>query len=346
MEIDKYNTVNSNHIIYEHINNHGFDTPNSNNLSSLTDFELSNIINLNNIDAEKYINELIYRIEYLTYSLDICHNIDLASGLNCSINNIDIFTDQQIRALLRCNVNNNPLSNELLYIIINLLEKRNTGESLFCLGFIYDLRPNFPKDEGKAIKYYEKAIEKDFISALTNLGVIYSKRRKSIDKQKAFEYYMRASDKGCIKGLYNLGMMYIVGLFVKKSPKLAIMYFNKAAKAGDIDSLYLIGYIYESKYDKIMMKNIKQNIEQNTDQKLKQNIDNSLYYYHLASKFGHCNSLYQIGKIYETGKVVAKDIQKAIYYYKLAIENGKRQHDECSLAIQSLEKIYNNTKIL
>ena len=80
------------------------------------------------------------------------------------------------------------------------------------------------KDVDKAILYYEKAANDEYVYAFNNLGKIAEYNN---DFNKAFEYYKKSADMGESWACNKVGDFYRLGL-IDKDLKLAFEYYNKA----------------------------------------------------------------------------------------------------------------------
>lgn len=126
-----------------------------------------------------------------------------------------------------------------------------------------------------------------------------------------------AADKynNTLAGLY-LGNLYHSGLYngsveiVKKDYDKAFYYYNKVALYDYTGAvLWRLGWMYER----------SQIAKDMDDTKRKQE---ALKYYKLSEKFEYVKSYNSLGKFYQNGWGVEKDLNEAIYYFKKATKNG------------------------
>lgn len=85
--------------------------------------------------------------------------------------------------------------------VVNEIENEEDGHKFVIKGYLYTKLENIEEAE----KNYLLAIEKEDITALFNLALLYHNQGKI---NKAEEYYLRAIDKGLIKAQYNLAVLY------------------------------------------------------------------------------------------------------------------------------------------
>lgn len=85
--------------------------------------------------------------------------------------------------------------------VVDEIENEEDGHKFVIKGYLYTKLENIEEAE----KNYLLAIEKEDITALFNLALLYHNQGKI---NKAEEYYLRAIDKGFIKAQYNLAVLY------------------------------------------------------------------------------------------------------------------------------------------
>jgi TPR repeat protein len=98
----------------------------------------------------------------------------------------------------------------------------------------------------KAIKYFEKAIEKGYSEGYTGLGLVYF-GFKELDPtfKKSFQYFKQGAEKGNKDSECMLGVLYFQGKGVEEDKEKAFYYFNKAAESNDPFIMYMVGNAYE-----------------------------------------------------------------------------------------------------
>jgi TPR repeat protein len=200
-----------------------------------------------------------------------------------------------------------------------LASEQGSSEALFNLGVMYDMGLGVPQDYKKAFEYYSLASEQGSSNALNNLGYMYDMGLGvPQDYKKAFEYYSLASEKGSSDSLHNLAYMYECGLYVEKDINKAINYY-KLSSLKNSESINSLAVLYEDMMD----------------------YGKALYYYNDASHKGNSLSQIRLGLAYNYGKLgLSRDIDRAIYYYKLAAEQGS------SDALNNLKKLGYSSKRL
>jgi len=96
-----------------------------------------------------------------------------------------------------------------------------------------------------ARKFYERAAEKGFAKALTNLGFFYLKGDGGCaqDKKRAFQLWSEAATKNHARAQFNLGMMFEYGDGIDKDLEKAREYYVKAAANGHPKALERLGHL-------------------------------------------------------------------------------------------------------
>ncbi len=157
----------------------------------------------------------------------------------------------------------------------------------YNLGLLYRKKNQF----ANAIIWYKKAMEQGHLRATFNLGWIYDEQKQI---PEAIQYYEIAAAQGHEKAQYNLGLIYDN----KKQIPEAIRYYEMAAAQGHISAAYNLGLIYynQKQYDK------------------------AFELFQKAANQGHGKSYGYLGRCYEHGYAVEKDLAKAKEMYQIAAD--------------------------
>lgn len=147
----------------------------------------------------------------------------------------------------------------------------------YSLGMMYATGNNIPIDGKKAARYFQLAAEHNIPEAEYELARIYYEGKlMKHDLPKAFVWYQRAAAANIPMAQYHLAYMYLHGEGTEKDEKQAeelflkcadtnieaqrmlgqiyrdrndiynsVEWYEKAAKAGDAESLYMLGLFYE-----------------------------------------------------------------------------------------------------
>lgn len=249
-------------------------------------------------------------------------------------------------------------------------------DAYYTLGHIYYEGKNVPKNINKAIEYFTVAARNGHSTAQTRLGYLYYFGIDvARDIKKAIHYFTLAKNDSYANLI--LGEIYEKGIFVEQNISLAINYYKIAANLNDSIAQGKIGlFYYNGKY---FAQNLDMAIfyftlaasqsgyeyyyyflgeiyfyDKNNDKKAVEyllmaiksknvifsqacyllgyillnshyiplDVDRAIYYYSLAADDGNLLALDALGMLYYEGKYVKQNIQKAIYYLTNAINNG------------------------
>ena len=188
-----------------------------------------------------------------------------------------------------------------------LASNQNDSRAQLYLGFIYNEGKCVIRDIYKAIHYYSLAAGQNHPKAQFYLGVIYHDGiYVARDINKAIHYYSLAAGQNHSKAQFNLGFIYEEGKYVPRDINKAIYYYILASNQSDSDAQYNLGVIYvEGKY-------------------IKRNIYKAIYYFSLASNQGDSNAQYNLGIIY-LNKGIFQDIKKGRFYIMFSSKNENRE---------------------
>lgn len=135
-------------------------------------------------------------------------------------------------------------NNDELVYAYEMFEKAvslGSVSALNSLGVMY-LEGIYPikKDIDKALEYFYKACEYDYVYAFNNLGKIFENKN---NYEKALEYYLKSADMGESWACNKVGEFYRLAISCDKDLKKAFYYYEKAL---EVPCRYLC---YYSKYN-------------------------------------------------------------------------------------------------
>lgn len=187
---------------------------------------------------------------------------------------------------------------------ITLLEKEAKAGDGFAqndLGYYYLENQNYEE----AIKWFEKAAEKDLNNAYFNLGLCcLNGLGTGKDIEKAISYFSKSYEKGKSDAALLLGYIYLNKELDCFDPQKSIHWFEQAAKHNKpqadyiIGSLYLTGDVVE-KNDTLAFQHIKQ-----------------------AAYQGDPNAQFHLGTFYSEGFMVPCDYNLSVNWIRKAAEQG------------------------
>ena len=206
------------------------------------------------------------------------------------------------------------------------------AQSCCVLGLHHENGSGCTKDINKAIELYNKAAEMGSGAAHSNLGTLYALGKGvAQDWAKAYELFKKAGALGDGEGCRNLGQAYQEGILLKKDLEKANELFAIAANASDSYGCYFLAVNYESGFG-IRKDTLKADelYEKSGDLGLAggyftlalrcKNDDKANRFYRKAGDLGSGDACYYLGRNYEDGKGVAKDLDAA----RMWVEKGAK----------------------
>lgn len=202
---------------------------------------------------------------------------------------------------------------------------------VFCVGTgIYGLTPA-QADLKKGVAAYHAG---DFAAAHTefrklaatgdahgqfNLGVLYL-TGNGVDQNPATaaEWHRKAAEQGLAAAQHGLGVLYYKGLGVEQDYRNALSWFRRAAAQKFAHSEFNIAVMYFN------------------EQGLVRNDLEIIKWLSLAAARDFAAAQYRLGEMYEKAIVFSQDHRAALYWYRLAVENGSGQ--EAADGIVRMEK--------
>jgi len=212
-------------------------------------------------------------------------------------------------------------------------------KAYLMLGECYHEGYGIKKDFKKALENYDKARDLGLIDEtkvekirekfemqkkgeeLFNQGLDYElgQNGKEINYKKALKLYMEAGKLGNVDGFYYLACLYRFGNGVEKNWKEALKLYIQSGEMGNESGYYSVGQMY---------------YEGETDQK---NYSEALKYFEMADKNNENDSVVYIARIFKEGGFgVMKDKEKALEYYKKALELGVLPSEKCEQEMNEL----------
>ena len=165
-----------------------------------------------------------------------------------------------------------------------------------------------------AYNFYSKAYEADNASSAFRLAEMFRNGAGvERDIRKAFEMYKYAAEKGNAYAMFELGVCYTDGLCTPQNLELASFWLNSAEKE-------------LSNNNKCLFKEEKQysDFKLATLYDYRHKYDSAFFVWKELAEKKDPNAQFNTGLYYYFGKGVNKDIDRAIYWWKAAAENGNR----------------------
>ena len=139
------------------------------------------------------------------------------------------------------------------------LATQGNSDALYLLGFAHETGQGAEKSKDKALEYYRKAAAAKHKDAAYRMSFILLASEKEEERDQAREALESAAkDDPAVAGRI-LGEAYLRGrLTPAADPDKAVFWWKRAADAGDIPSLLLLGRFYEGQFGFPELKDIKE----------------------------------------------------------------------------------------
>lgn len=185
-----------------------------------------------------------------------------------------------------------------------MLEKaaeKGNYDAAELMGIAMEDGSHGPKDNAKALEYYQLAAEKGSSAAEYRIGELYYKGVDGAPEfEKAAEWFERASDHGQPAGAYMLGDLYFNGRGVNRDAARAIKYLEQSAKKGYPYAWVSLGQIFYGGAGNLAKDYAK-----------------AAQYLQQAGEAGEPEGMMQLGHLYaQGGNGLTQDYSKAAYWYK------------------------------
>ena len=223
--------------------------------------------------------------------------------------------------------------------------EQGDAEAQLELGMAYYNGENTNKNYRKAYHWFQKSAGHGYAEAQFMLGeMLRSGKKIGKDLKKAFEWYTLASQQGYIPAKHCLAGMVYDGEGCNRDVKRGKELFEETANSGYAPSQMVLGAIYigEGLEPWMAVKWFELAAEQ--DEQYVPYIANYLsgfmpekaFEWRLrAAQAGDTDSQYLVGKMYESGKGINMDVEKARYWYQLAAE---KDHIEAANALHNMDE--------
>lgn len=193
--------------------------------------------------------------------------------------------------------------------------------STYMLGIMYEEGNGVAQDYAKALDYFVTGSAKDYDACALKEAEFYD-MGKGISKNRvlALQIYDRLRKKGNAYATYKIGIALVSGDGVKKNPEDGFNMLNRALALGSIEAMNhfrLLGK--KSKEDLRDTATIYQTAE---DWASRGNIEAALPYYQIAANEGEIRSYRKMADLFTSGQGGTKDLKRA-FDYLLQAANAK-----------------------
>ena len=209
------------------------------------------------------------------------------------------------------------------------------------LEALYDKASELLEKEkyNEGIALVKSFAEKGDVESQNYLGIFYE---YSGEDMKGLNWFKKAAENGNANAQFNVGRMYDKRYGSKKgilqNDDMAKKYYlmainNKNRLSGSRYSVINLFIIYESEKDSVSMKKIlEQSVKENIEKQRSPFLLASKFYkndnqrafglYRISAENGLDESQYRIGKYFEEGKIVERDMGEAAKWYQKAADQG------------------------
>ncbi len=185
------------------------------------------------------------------------------------------------------------------------LADQGNAEALYLMGFAHETGQGADVSKDLALEFYRKAAAAKHKDAAYRLSFILLASEKEEERDQAREALETAAkDDPAVAGRI-LGEAYLRGrLTPKADPEKAIFWWKRAADAGDVPSLLLVGRFYEGQFGFAELKDAKE----------------ALASYAKAAGLGDAGAMAALGSRLLSGDEKLRDEKKGREWLKKAIE--------------------------
>ncbi len=164
-----------------------------------------------------------------------------------------------------------------------------------------------PRNDVKAVEWYQKSADQGFARGETNLGDMYLYGRGGLDKNpaQALSWYLKAADQNWPDAQYRLGVTYEKGIGANPDVPRAVKFYRAAASEGYPDAQNLLGILLATGGDGVPQDDAE-----------------AVVWYHQAANQGFAKAEKNLGDMYFFGRGVDKDYAQAIAWYGKAADQG------------------------
>lgn len=120
------------------------------------------------------------------------------------------------------------------------------------------------------------------------------------DYEEVFPFYEGLAKNGNVEAQTLVGWLYQNGFGIAKNEEEASNWFKRASNNGSVEAEFNLGKMAAGK----------------------RNYNEAFQYYLSSANRGYAPALFRLGWIYENGRALPVDIERAIFYYKKSADGG------------------------
>ena len=212
---------------------------------------------------------------------------------------------------------------EEAFVAYEKLAHEGNADAQTSLGYMYQTGQAVPKNEAKAIEWYEKAMAQEQPYALFNMGLMYANSSELIaqDIEKAHELFLRAAVAGVDLAQYEVALMFEQGAGCTQNYSEAAFWYEEAAKRGHMEAFNNLGVLYKE------------------GRGVHQNFQRAFVCFSRAAEKGLPAAQYNLGLLYDRGEGVEEDHDKALEWCRKAAFQGHAKAKQIIAGLQEQGKI-------
>jgi uncharacterized protein len=187
------------------------------------------------------------------------------------------------------------------------LAEKGDKDALYLLGFAYEHGQGVEISREKALEYYRKGQAKNHADSIYRLaGLLLSSGQGDLAQEGRETLEKQAATDPTVAGRI-LGEAFLLGrLTPEPAPETAVKWWSKAASAGDVPSMLLLGRLYDGQFGQTTLANAKTAYE----------------YFLKAAEKGDASAMVAVGIRLLKSDAVAPDEKKGIEWLNKAIAAG------------------------
>ena len=192
---------------------------------------------------------------------------------------------------------------------VQKFQNQDVADSLYyhailLMGLCYFDGIGIQQDFKKAYALFKEIEEKSSFVKFY-LGMMHEKGLGVLmDPKVALAFYQAAAKQGDVNALYELGKHYLAGQYITKNSEAAFKLCFHAAKMGLVDAEYTLGWMYDEGIGVV------------------RDLEQALKFYQIAAKKGHPDAQYSLVLMYEEGRGVDQDFNKAAELCQAVVDQG------------------------
>jgi len=206
--------------------------------------------------------------------------------------------------------------------------KAGSPKAQYRLGQMYYRGEGAPQDYAVALKWFQKAADQNVIDAQYYVAMMHEKKQgvRRSNPTTAFKLYRKAAANGHAAAQLRIANIYAEGIVVPQDMQKAFKNYMGAAERNDPAAQYEIGRLYEVGIDQAIcarspsIHSCRRTL--NEKKFSKNDMQTAVGWYRKAAAQSYAPAQYRLGTMYDDGRGVAKNHDKAREWYQLAADQG------------------------